>query len=126
MMLDPFCANACVHHAVFSCRFDILVNGGGSVTLQFVRQPFVEKRVTVMVPWNEMVTIETVTLLIVGEEAAAERVSAACDSVEHDYYVMRPVVMSTWQHTQLSACPSQSGLIAESQVRSAATDARIC
>ena len=97
-----------------SCRFDILVNGGGSVTLQFLRLPFVQREVTVMVPWNEMVTVETVTLLIKDEVAPSE--SAACDGVEHDHYVMRPVVMSTWQHTQLSACPSRSGLIAESQV----------
>ncbi len=96
-------------------RFDILVNGGGSVTLQFQRQPFQLRRWTVMVPWNRMVTMDTVTLLLEGEEEAAP---PGCPAhVSHDHYLMKPLVLSTWQHTQLGACPSKSTVIPESQVR---------
>ena len=94
-------------------RFDILVNGGGSVTLQFQRQPFKIKQTTVMVPWNRMVTMETVTLLLEGEEAP---VQSECPEVSHDHYLMKPLVLSTWQHTQLGACPEKSTVIPESQV----------
>lgn len=37
-----------------SCRFDVLVNGGGAVTLQFQRSPFRPLTRTVFVPWNQV------------------------------------------------------------------------
>ncbi len=98
---------------VIRFRFDILVNGGGSVTLQFQRQPFELQQMTVMVPWNQMVTMETVTLSFKGQELPPPESCA----IAHDHYSMKPVVLSTWQHTQLGACPAKSTLIPESQVR---------
>lgn len=65
-----------------------------------------------MVPWNRMVTMEPVVLVLEGELQA---VVAEC-GVSHDHYIMKPVVLSTWQHTQLGACPSKSTIIPESQV----------
>lgn len=38
-------------------------------------------------------------------------------AVGHDHHTMKPIVLSTWQHTQLGACPEKSTLIPESQVR---------
>ena len=83
------------------------------MTLQFQRRPFQTKQTTVMVPWNRMVTMEMVTLTLADEELDPE---ATCDDVSHDHYVMRPIVLSTWQHTQLGACPAHSTIIPESQV----------
>ena len=91
----------------------MLVNGGGSVTIRFQRQLFKIREVTVMVPWNRMVTMDTVTLTIEGQNATAEE---ECPGVEHDRYNTRPVVLSTWQHSQLGACPLRSTIIPESQV----------
>jgi len=42
----------------------MLVNGGGSVTLSFQRQPFRARRSTVMVPWNRLVTMDAVVMVI--------------------------------------------------------------
>lgn len=95
------------------CSFDMLVNGGGSVTLNFQRKPFQVKRTTVMVPWNRLVTMDAVVMVLEGGEEALE---VACPDVHHDHYNMRPVVLSTWQHTQLGACPETSTVIPESQV----------
>lgn len=94
--------------------FDILVNGGGSVTLSFQRQPFEVKQTTVMVPWNRLVTMETVMMVVEGDQ---EPVEPSCPGIVHDHYTMRPVVLSTWQHTQLGSCPEMSTIIPESQVR---------
>ena len=90
----------------------MLVNGGGSVTLLFQRHPFKEKQTTVMVPWNHIVTMDAVTLTLAGEAAVMEE----CEGNVHDYYDLQPVILSTWQHTQLGACPSRSTIIPESQV----------
>lgn len=37
--------------------FDLLVNGGGAVTLQFGRSPFKAQTQIVNVPWNEVIFI---------------------------------------------------------------------
>ena len=90
----------------------MLVNGGGSVTLLFQRHPFDEKQTTVMVPWNRIVTMDTVAMTLAGEATTV----AACPGTQHDHRGLRPVILSTWQHTQLGACPSRSTIIPESQV----------
>lgn len=105
---------SCCIEVNIRCSFDILVNGGGSVTLNFQRQPFQMKQVTVMVPWNRLVTMDAVTMVLEGEEETAEKL---CPGLVHDHYNMRPVVLSTWQHTQLGSCPEMSAIIPESQAR---------
>lgn len=99
-------------------RFDILVNGGGSVTLEFVRDPFVTQTASVLVPWNQIITMDTV--IMATESRAQLSAGTACSNLDnnHDHYLLRPVVLSTWQHTQLGACPKRSTIIPESQVRS--------
>lgn len=42
--------------------FDLMVNGGGSVTLHFMRLPFGSIFKTVAVPWNEIVYIGDVQM----------------------------------------------------------------
>jgi len=116
MYLTYSVVNTVARKLNIDCSFDILVNGGGSVTLHFQRQPFQMKQVTVMVPWNRLVTMDTVTMVLEGEDEAAEEM---CSGVVHDHYNMRPVVLSTWQHTQLGSCPEMSTVIPESQVRTA-------
>ncbi|XP_056012586.1 teneurin-m-like isoform X7 [Ostrea edulis] len=94
--------------------FDILVNGGGSVTLEFTRQPFQSHTISVSVPWNQIITMETVIMdLQLGSFSQPD--PSLC-GVGHDHHSMKPIVLSTWQHTQLGACPEKSTLIPESQV----------
>ena len=38
-------------------RFDILVNGGGAVVLQFQRNPFHPIKRTILVPWNDIIVM---------------------------------------------------------------------
>jgi len=96
-------------------RFDILVNGGGSVTLEFTRQPFQSHSISVLVPWNQILTIDTVVMVLqTDDQLPPDPVNCG---VTHDYYNLQPVVLSTWQHTQLGACPEKSTIIPESQVK---------
>ena len=83
------------------------------MTLNFIRHPFQQKQTTLMVPWNRLVMLDVVTMVLEGEQ---EPLVESCPRVSHDHYVMRPVVLSTWQHTQLGSCPEQSTVIPESQV----------
>lgn len=50
-------------------RFDILVNGGSMVTLQFQRSPFHPIKRTVLVPWNEIVVIQSPIVMSAGGDS---------------------------------------------------------
>lgn len=91
-----------------------MVNGGGSVTLQFHREPFPAQSASVLVPWNQIITMDVVTMTLEDDDWIAPN-PILCN-VEHQYYLLRPVVLSTWQHTQLGACPEKTTIIPESQV----------
>lgn len=69
-----------------------------------------------MVPWNRMISMDDVSLSLEGAEDVVEVES--CPGTQHDYYTMKPVVLSTWQVTQLSTCASKTAIVAESQASS--------
>ncbi|XP_024082461.1 teneurin-m isoform X3 [Cimex lectularius] len=93
--------------------FDLLVNGGGAVTLQFGRSPFRPQSYIVNVPWNEVVIIDTVTMWT-GEDKPTQLGPHACRA--HDYDTMRAVVLATWKHGFQGSCPDKSAILVESQV----------
>ncbi|XP_049888087.1 teneurin-m isoform X1 [Pectinophora gossypiella] len=93
--------------------FDLLVNGGGAVTLHFGRAPFKRSSQVVFVPWNEVVIIDSV-VMTTADEKAGMGPPQAC--LAHDYDAMKPVVLATWKHGFQGACPDKSAILAESQV----------
>ncbi|XP_045492328.1 teneurin-m isoform X2 [Colias croceus] len=93
--------------------FDLLVNGGGAVTLHFGRAPFKRSTQVVFVPWNEVVIIDEV-VMTTSDEKSGTGPPAAC--LAHDYDLMKPVVLATWKHGFQGACPDKSAILAESQV----------
>ncbi|XP_078038060.1 teneurin transmembrane protein Ten-m isoform X2 [Augochlora pura] len=93
--------------------FDLLVNGGGAVTLQFGRSPFKPQSHIVFVPWNEVVIIDKI-VMSTAEEKQPVHIPHACAA--HDYDLMKPVVLATWKHGFQGACPDKSAILAESQV----------
>lgn len=42
--------------------FDLLVNGGGAITLQFGRTPFRPQNYIITVPWNEVTLLDQLLL----------------------------------------------------------------
>ncbi|KAK9876572.1 hypothetical protein WA026_013952 [Henosepilachna vigintioctopunctata] len=93
--------------------FDLLVNGGGAVTLQFGRAPFRPHKHIVYVPWNEVVIIDDI-IMTTGEEKQIISVPQPC--TVHNYDMMKPVVLATWKHGFQGACSDKSSILAESQV----------
>nr|XP_050846417.1 teneurin-m isoform X5 [Vespula vulgaris] len=92
--------------------FDLLVNGGGAVTLQFGRSPFKPQSHIVFVPWNEVVIIDKI-VMSTAEEKAPVHVPHACAA--HDYDLMKPLVLATWKQGFQGACPDKSAILAEYQ-----------
>ncbi|XP_037506550.1 teneurin-m isoform X1 [Rhipicephalus sanguineus] len=94
--------------------FDILVNGGGAVTLQFQRNPFHPIKRTVLVPWNTIVVMGHVEMAVLGGEPAEEGgrrlQQPACEA--HSYQRMQPVL---YQSARPSGGCSGSAVLAESR-----------
>ncbi|XP_055383652.1 teneurin-m isoform X3 [Condylostylus longicornis] len=93
--------------------FDLMVNGGGAITLQFGRSPFRPQKRIVQVPWNEVVIIDVVTMTMLDEKPIPS-ITHTCFS--HNYDNMKPVVLASWKHGFQGACPDRSAILAESQV----------
>lgn len=93
--------------------FDLMVNGGGAVSLQFGRAPFKPQNRIVHVPWNEVVIIDTVVMSIV-EDKSMQQPAQSC--LSHDYNAMKPVVLATWKHGFQGSSSTRSIILAESQV----------
>ncbi|XP_042895037.2 teneurin-m isoform X2 [Parasteatoda tepidariorum] len=96
--------------------FDILVNGGSAVTLQFQRNPFHPIKRTVLVPWNDIVVMQPVVMsAVIDPEPVPKSMSTdACH--EHDYDYMKPIVYQTWRPVSEGGCTENSAVIAETQV----------
>jgi hypothetical protein len=54
-------------------RFDVLVNGGGAITLQFQRSPFRPQTKTVFVPWNQIVVLPPVQMQLNDNDEPSHR-----------------------------------------------------
>lgn len=112
--------------------FDIMVNGGLAVTLDFYRDPYPKGWRTINVPWNEIVVIDDVRLgsiettstsssplpsspsssIIVGNKFVNEnRPQANCG--EHDYDLIRPIISTKWKHSSHGTC-MESQIVHES------------
>ncbi|RWS25563.1 teneurin-m-like protein [Leptotrombidium deliense] len=72
--------------------FDILVNGGGAVTLHFQREPFQALHKTVVVPWNDIVVIDKVTMHI-DKHHLQKQTLMTCR--EHNYKTMTPLIFNS-------------------------------
>jgi len=60
------------------------------------------------------VVIINIVKMGMAEEKAIATLPQSCD--DHDYDLMKPVVLATWKHGFQGACPDKSAILAESQV----------
>ncbi|CAB4063440.1 Teneurin-m,Tenascin,Teneurin-a [Lepeophtheirus salmonis] len=83
--------------------FDMVVNGGGAVTLQFQRSPLKAMTRTTYIPWNRIVVINPVVMTSYGgmgisrdEEDTSLQVSYFEPCQAHDYEKVKPKVFSSY------------------------------
>ncbi|XP_067122609.1 teneurin-m-like isoform X2 [Centruroides vittatus] len=97
--------------------FDILVNGGGAVTLQFQRNPFHPIKRTILAPWNEIVVMKPVVMsALVDTLPESEKDDHQEPCHVHDYDTMKPIVYQTWKPVSQGGCTDCSAILAETQV----------
>ncbi|XP_071524010.1 teneurin-a-like isoform X5 [Panulirus ornatus] len=108
--------------------FDVLVNGGGAVTLQFQRTPFEPLTVTVPVPWNQIVVLDPIVMRLKGQEpqeghtrgeggaGSGTGVGWGEPCLEHDNSRMVPQVVSTYLPHTVGGAPHLPVVFTETQV----------
>ena len=103
--------------------FDIMVNGGGSVTLHFQREPFKPRERRLIVPWNEIVVTDDIIMSLSGQDFPDKDPSDTSVStcMDHDYEKMDPSIEADWNANTPSGtvCDSDpTSLLADAQVLS--------
>ncbi len=88
--------------------FDLVANGGGSLTLRFERAPFLSQERTVWLPWNRFYTMDTVVL------QTEEKTTARCDL--SGFVRPDPMVLPSPLSSFFSSNPSERHILPESQV----------
>lgn len=124
-------------------RFDVLVNGGGAVTLQFQRSPFRPLTRTVFVPWNQIVVLPPIHMELsdeitiprnrrfqnttvlsrhpainfsgVSRSLFGEGSTPPPSCLEHDS-TLTPHIIPTWMPEALGGIPGKSVIFAEPQI----------
>ena len=83
--------------------FDLLVNGGGAVTLQFQRSPFKPLTRTSYIPWNEIYVMDAVVMASNGgagisweEEESSTHMGYSAPCPAHDYDLIRPILLTAY------------------------------
>lgn len=89
-------------------RFDLVANGGASLTLVFERSPFLTQYHTVWIPWNVFYVMDT---LVMKKE---ENDIPSCDL--SGFVRPNPIIVSSPLSTFFRSSPEDSPIIPETQV----------
>ncbi|XP_022172137.1 teneurin-a isoform X1 [Myzus persicae] len=105
--------------------FDVMVNGGEAVTLQFQRSPFRPQTKTLYVPWNQIVSLPSI-IMTINEEMDSYKESTLDSNglYEHNSYNVTPCIdhkenpqiVSTWLPEKIGGMPGKSVIFAETQL----------
>ncbi|CAG9802441.1 unnamed protein product [Chironomus riparius] len=120
--------------------FDVMVNGGGAITLQFQRSPFRPMTRTVFVPWNQMLVLPPLLMHLVDEDnsikpklgksmtfsflnsisySLIEKNSTVKDKLtckDHDHELLKPHLTSTWMPNAIGSMSGKSVIFAEAEI----------
>ncbi|XP_010620532.1 teneurin-2 isoform X6 [Fukomys damarensis] len=88
--------------------FDLIANGGASLTLHFERAPFLSQERTVWLPWNSFYAMDTLVM------KTEENSIPSCDL--SGFVRPDPIIISSPLSTFFSAAPAQNPIVPETQV----------
>ncbi|XP_064207985.1 teneurin-2-like isoform X3 [Anguilla rostrata] len=88
--------------------FDLIANGGASLTLRFDRAPFLSQERTVWLPWNTFVAMDTLVM------KTEENTIPGCDL--SGFVRPDPIVVSSPLSSFFSSNPGEKPIIPETQV----------
>uniref|UniRef100_A0A1I8EAL2 EGF-like domain-containing protein n=1 Tax=Wuchereria bancrofti TaxID=6293 RepID=A0A1I8EAL2_WUCBA len=84
--------------------FDLVVNGGKTITLQFMRKPFEKLEKSFYIPWNEIVYVGDITMRL-GPTAVVVNGRLEISEKCRQYYAtnrLAPAMFASWHTSQYS------------------------
>lgn len=90
-------------------RFDLIANGGASLTLRFERAPFLSQERTVWLPWSQFYAMDTLVL------KTEENTIPGCDL--SGFVRPDPLVIASPLSSFFSSKPGEKPIIPETQVQ---------
>lgn len=90
-------------------RFDLIANGGASLTLRFERAPFLSQERTVWLPWSQFYALDTLVL------KTEENTIPGCDL--SGFVRPDPLVIASPLSSFFSSKPGEKPIIPETQVQ---------
>ncbi len=95
-----------------------MVNGGGSVLLEFTRKDLKSKRISTKAIWNQFVHMDSVHMYLINDKVSTDidKDISQCDSKTHNSTDLQPVVKTSWKeirayHYDNSIILPESGVI---------------
>ena len=79
--------------------FDIMVNGGGIVSLQLSRARLKTRVISVNALWNQFVHVDPIVMYL-NEDKEEETIVKVCDNVFFDNLALRPTVRTSWKEVR--------------------------
>ncbi|KAK0414638.1 hypothetical protein QR680_011539 [Steinernema hermaphroditum] len=98
--------------------FDLMVNGGGHVTLQFMRQPFERLEKTFAVAWNRIVYVGDVVMSTKGQDKGSveAKIEDHCRRY-HSEHTISPKIVPSWKMSQYGGAVGQGAqMLADSRI----------
>jgi len=75
-----------------------MVNGGGSVLLEFSRKDLKSKQISTTAIWNQFVHIDTVHMFLIADKSPDSDLAASkCHASTHNSTNVQPVVKTSWR-----------------------------
>lgn len=116
------------HNTIHFYRFDLMVNGGGSVLLELTRKDLKPRFISAQAVWNQFVHTDTIHMYLVEDKSIAPE-PTSCFPYIHNTTEVQPVVKSCWKEIRTyyqdnSVLLPDSGVI-RSEINLADTDLKL-
>ncbi|XP_050530422.1 teneurin-a isoform X1 [Daktulosphaira vitifoliae] len=106
--------------------FDVMVNGGEAVTLQFQRSPFKPQIKTLFIPWNQIISLTPIRMTLNEEIDSYKESTMDNNGMLYDQNLFNvtpcidhreiPQIVSTWLPEKVGGMPGKSVIFAETQL----------
>jgi hypothetical protein len=83
-------------NSTISIRFDLMVNGGGSVLLELTRIDLKRRLVSATTVWNQFAHTDAITMHLAGDTPPPAE-PTGCPTLVHNSSAVRPVVVTSWR-----------------------------
>jgi hypothetical protein len=80
--------------------FDLMVNGGGSILLEFSRNRLKTRLVSVNTAWNQFLYIDPIIMYLNEDPDDLIKLPIPCNLTYHNSSLLKPIVKTSWKESR--------------------------